>query len=313
MTGSGAMMPPAGVDDGRGNRSATRVFAGRDRYAGGGLGRVRLSGRRTGTPARRRVWTSLGARRTRPRADPLPEPSPWTPTYDEHRVFVIPQADRREVGRTVIDFKPGTRRWSHHVLAAFDTLSRARLDADDPSRATKVFGGFSIIPSGGGARRLGARGPSAAHAGRSAISQTRGRRALKVHYHKGGSPARPTRPGSALLRQGRSTKQLAGGMVTPRSVLFSRPPYASPRARRTTVTGTMTIRDDSRTSAVAPMHWLGKRLLAHRYRPTARRSPDPDRRLELQLAGTYDFVAVAYTEAAGVMLAHFDDNSARNL
>lgn len=266
-----------------------------------------------------RVWTSDWALGEPDLVLTLPEPYALDADgRDEHRVFVIPSGLTEGKWIEAIDFKPGNPKVVHHVLAAFDTLGRARkLDADDPKPGYKVFGGFSIVPSGGLGGWAPGKRPQRMPEGVGRYLPAGADVLLQVHYHKSGKPETDATRIGFYYAKGPVDKQLAGGMVTPpRSGLFSRPSLRIPAGEANyEVTGTMTIRDDSHVTAVAPhMHWLGKDFLL-----TATR-PDGSKVVLIRIddwnfnwQGTYDFVTpVALPKGTRVdMLAHFD-NSAGN-
>jgi mono/diheme cytochrome c family protein len=220
----------------------------------------------------------------------LSMPAAYTLTADgrdEHRVFVIPSGLTEGKWLSAIDFKPGNPRVVHHILAAFDTAGRARkLDADDPAPGYKVFGGFNLIPSGGLGGWAPGKRPQSLPSGVGRYLPARADVLLQVHYHKNGKAESDATRIGLYFAKGPIDKQVAGGMVTPPRSGFFRPKLLIPAGvANHEVTGAFTIAEDSHLTAVVPhMHWQGlppesdspRRLDLHL---------DPDRRLELQLAG----------------------------
>jgi hypothetical protein len=236
---------------------------------------------------------------------------------DDYRVFVIPTGLGQGRWVSAIDFKPGNPRVVHHVLAAYDTLGRARaLDQADAKPGYAVFGGFGILPSGGLGGWAPGKRPMRLPDGVGRYLPAGADVLLQVHYHKSGKPETDATKIALYFAKGPVDKQVRGQAVTPpRPGPFSRPTLKIPAGDANyEVTGSLTIGRDAHLTAVAPhMHWLGNDFLLRARRPdgttvTLIRIDD----WNFNWQGTYDFTEpVALPKGTKVeLVAHFDNSVA---
>ncbi|MFO0953675.1 MAG: ascorbate-dependent monooxygenase [Isosphaeraceae bacterium] len=236
---------------------------------------------------------------------------------DEHRVFVVPTGLKEDRWVSAIDFKPGNPRVVHHILAAYDTLGRARkLDREDDKPGYGVFGGFGILPSGGIGGWAPGKRPQALPEGVGRYLPAGADVLLQVHYHKSGKPETDATRIALYFSKTPVDKQVRGqAVLPPRPGLLSRPTLLIPAGEGDyEVKGTITLARDSHVTAVAPhMHWLGKDFLLRA------RKPDGSAVTLIRIdqwnfnwQGTYDFEKhVALPKGTKVeMLAHFDNSAA---
>ena len=235
---------------------------------------------------------------------------------DEHRVFVIPTGLSKDKWVSAIDFKPGNPRVVHHILAAFDTLGRAKgLDKADPKPGYGVFGGFGVLPSGSLGGWAPGKSPRNLPEGVGRYLPAGADVLMQIHYHKSGKPESDATKVALYFSKGPVDKQVRGLMVTPpRPGIISRPALKIPAEdARCEVKGTSTVSRDAHLTAVAPhMHWLGKDFLLRATRPdgskvTLIRIDD----WNFNWQGTYDFTEpIPLPKGTKVeMLAHFDNSS----
>ncbi len=269
------------------------------------------------TPAPR-TWASDWALGTPDLVLSMPEVYTVDPSgRDEHRVFVIPTGLTEGKWIAAVDFKPGNPKVVHHILAAFDTLGRARkMDADDPEPGYKVFGGFGIIPSGGLSGWAPGKRPQALPDGVGRYLPAGSDVLLQVHYHKSGKNETDSTRIGLYYAKTPVDKQVAGGMVMPpRDGFLWRPSLLIPAGdARYEVKGTLEIEEDSHLTAVVPhMHWLGKDFLLKATRPdgTSETLIRVDS-WDFNWQGTYDLVTpIALPKGTRIdMLAHFDNSTA---
>ncbi len=284
------------------------------------------------------AWADAGA----PRGNPADAPAPRTFTSgwplgepdlvlrpeeayhlaaggeDVLRVFVIPSGLTEGKWVRAIDFQPGNPQVVHHILAAFDTLGRARVrDARDPEPGYDSFAGFGIIPSGGLGGWAPGKRPQELPSGVGRYLPARSDILIQVHYHKTGKPETDATAIGIYFSDEAPDKQIHGGLILPPRPMgfLSRPTLSIPAGDANhEVRGTGTIEQDSHLTAVVPhMHWLGKdfSMTAHLPDGTERTLIKIDQ-WDFNWQGTYDFVEpIALPAGTRIdMVAHFDNSDA---
>jgi hypothetical protein len=238
---------------------------------------------------------------------------------DEFRVFVLPTGLTEGKWVSAVDYKPGSPKVVHHVIAAIDNQGLARiLDKADPKPGYRVFSGFGAFwPVG----MLGGWSP-----GKSATPLPKGVGRylpsgsdvlLQVHYHKSGKPEiDATAVGLYFAKETIEKELRVKTVVPPVSGFLEIPKLHIPAgAANHEVTATETIDDDAHLVGVTPhMHWLGKDFLLKAARPDGSTlTLIKINRWDFNWQGSYEFVEpVALPKGTRIdMVAHFD-NSARN-
>ena len=237
---------------------------------------------------------------------------------DELRVFVIPSGLTEGRWISALDFKPGNPKVVHHILAAFDTLGRARkLDEADPKPGYATFGGFGLVPNGGLSGWAPGKAPRHLPDGVGRYLPAGADVLIQVHYHKSGKAEEDATAMGLYFARKPIDKLVRGGMVVPPRGRFAfRPDLKIPAGDANyEVRGTLTVAEDSHLLAVVPhMHWLGKDFLLTATRPDGSKATliKVDR-WDFNWQDTYEFESMIPLPAGTKvdMLAHFD-NSAGN-
>jgi mono/diheme cytochrome c family protein len=249
----------------------------------------------------------------------MPEPYTMNPEgRDEHRVFVVPTGLTEGKWIAAIDFKPGNPRVVHHILAAFDTLGRAKkMDQADKEPGYKVFGGFGIIPTGTMGGWAPGKRPQALPDGVGRYLPAGSDVLLQVHYHKSGKAETDATKMAIYFSKAPIDKMIRGGMILPpRTGLFGRPSLRIPAGDSNyEIRGSDVIDEDCHLTAVIPhMHWLGKDFVMTATKPDGTKlTLVKIDQWDFNWQPTYDLVkSIALPKGTKLeMLAHFD-NSDKN-
>jgi hypothetical protein len=246
---------------------------------------------------------------------------------DEYRVFVIPSGLTEGRWIAGADFKPGSTKVVHHILAAYDITGNARkLDAADkgPGYATsgggygRLPGGIPFMPSGQLWGWAPGRRPYLSPEGTARALPAGADVLLQLHFHKSGKPDMDATTVGLYFAKGPVDKRIHTAFVLPpRRGFIGRPALRIPAGEpRHEVKGDLTIGEDSHLLAVFPhMHLLGRDFLLTAVRP------DGSRRTLIRIddwdfnwQNPYEFLTqVALPKGTRVeMVAHFD-NSAGNI